>query len=329
MHPLVTARPPRYGLGWPRLPRARRRLPRRDRDMPRTSEPGAIIDSGEPSHLPLREGRPVPATILPEDGLLRLGAVALPAGRRVHAPGNGTAPRPVAWVTATPVPDPGRVWSRLSDLSEQTGLAPFLAVTRRGYQGRPWKGRIATDLNPYEDPAVADLFDAAAVLAQRWAGRAEGQDEYADPEEERRFREWEAARIAPFTQFPGLTPAIAEPLSPGGAGGLFRLRAASPHRACRGRAARRCPDRDGLVSGQLVGRCGADDRRAAFLGRPVRRPAARGRPDHRQAAGHPPAPGPGDRTAHCRRAVGIRLRVLARETSRSGLRGRHRYPPDQ
>src|SRR6185437_12743378 len=120
MHPLVTARPPRYGLGWPRLPRARRRLPRRDRDMPRTSEPGAIIDSGEPSHLPLREGRPVPATILPEDGLLRLGAVALPAGRRVHAPGNGTAPRPVAWVTATPVPDPGRVWSRLSDLSEQT-----------------------------------------------------------------------------------------------------------------------------------------------------------------------------------------------------------------
>jgi len=156
----------------------------------------------------------VPATILPEDGLLRLGAVALPAGRRVHAPGNGTAPRPVAWVTATPVPDPGRVWSRLSDLSEQTGLAPFLAVTRRGYQGRPWKGRIATDLNPYEDPAVADLFDAAAVLAQRWAGRAEGQDEYADPEEERRFREWEAARIAPFTQFPGLTPAIAEPLSP-------------------------------------------------------------------------------------------------------------------
>lgn len=157
----------------------------------------------------------MPAPTLPEDGELRLGTVTLPVGRRIHAPGTGTTLTPVAWVTATPVPDPGQVWSRLSDLSEQTGLVPFLAVTRRGYQGRPWKGRIATDLNPYDDPAAADGFDAAAILAHRWAGRTEGQDEYADPEEERRFREWEAARIAPFTQFPGLIPAIAEPLSPG------------------------------------------------------------------------------------------------------------------
>jgi hypothetical protein len=157
----------------------------------------------------------VPATTLPEDGELRLETVTLPAGRRIHGPGTGTTRTPVAWITATRVPDPGRVWSRLSDLSEQTGLVPFLAVTRRGYQGRPWTGRIATDLNPFDDPAAADRFDAAAVLTQRWAGRAEGQDEYADPEEERRFRAWEAARIAPFTQFPGLTPATAQALSPG------------------------------------------------------------------------------------------------------------------
>ena len=157
----------------------------------------------------------MPVTTLPEDGELRLGAVTLPAGRRVHAPGNGATPRPVAWVTATLVPDPGRVWSRLSGLSEQTGLVPFLAVARRGYQGRPWRDRVSADLNPYDSPAAADRFDAAAVLGQRWAGRAEDHDEYDDPEEERQFREWEAARIAPFTQFPGLTPTTAEPLSPG------------------------------------------------------------------------------------------------------------------
>ena len=59
---------------------------------------------------------------LPENGELRLGAVALPPGRRVVPDGH----EPVAWVTSTAVPDPGRVWSALRDMRSRTGLVPVL-----------------------------------------------------------------------------------------------------------------------------------------------------------------------------------------------------------
>lgn len=52
---------------------------------------------------------------LPEDGELQLGPVRLPAGRRVTPYERD---EPVAWVTRRTVPDPGLVWSALSDCIE-------------------------------------------------------------------------------------------------------------------------------------------------------------------------------------------------------------------
>ena len=66
---------------------------------------------------------------LPEEGELRLGAVMLPPGRRI-VPQEGPG-EPVAWVTTQPVPDPGRVWSALSDAHLETGLVPGRADRRR------------------------------------------------------------------------------------------------------------------------------------------------------------------------------------------------------
>lgn len=61
---------------------------------------------------------------LPEAGPVRLGPVSLPAGRRVAAVERDD--QPVAWVTTVDVPDPGRAWSALSGLREDTGLVPVL-----------------------------------------------------------------------------------------------------------------------------------------------------------------------------------------------------------
>lgn len=62
--------------------------------------------------------------MLPEDGELRLGSLALPAGRRILA----VAEEPVAWATIAEVPDAGRVWAELSQAHAQTGLVPFLKL---------------------------------------------------------------------------------------------------------------------------------------------------------------------------------------------------------
>jgi len=66
---------------------------------------------------------------LPAEGPVRLGSVALPAGRLVM----GNQPRdPVAWATVDPVPEWGQVWAALSDLHPQPGLVPILLDGLRG-----------------------------------------------------------------------------------------------------------------------------------------------------------------------------------------------------
>lgn len=57
----------------------------------------------------------MPAAPLPENGDLQIGSLRLPEGCRTHVRGSrdGSTP-PVAWVTITPVPDPGAVWAALS-----------------------------------------------------------------------------------------------------------------------------------------------------------------------------------------------------------------------
>jgi hypothetical protein len=95
---------------------------------------------------------------LPEDGEARLGPVALPPGRRITPDDH----EPVAWVTARAVPDPGSIWSALSNLHPRTGLVPILLPD-----------------DPVEDsedfyffePAGADAIDhvdAAQTLAMLW-----------------------------------------------------------------------------------------------------------------------------------------------------------------
>jgi hypothetical protein len=171
----------------------------------------------------------VPAT-LPENGELQLGPVRLPEGRQVYGPGYSEGLTPVrAWVTREPVPDPGRVWSALSELSGQTGLVPFLATSMFRDTRRPWPpaGGFTTDLAWPADLAKADRLDGPAVLADRWVRRREGLGNEEDDELEteptwitpeelaedlREYRERQAALSAPFHEFPGPAPAIAEPV---------------------------------------------------------------------------------------------------------------------
>src|SRR5260370_38953884 len=75
--------------------------------------------------------------MLPADGELRLGPVALPAGRQIASILSGD---PVAWATIQDVPDAGRVWAALCDARQQTGLVPFLLAGLDGATTRPWDG---------------------------------------------------------------------------------------------------------------------------------------------------------------------------------------------
>jgi hypothetical protein len=106
------------------------------------------------------------ASVLPEDGELQLGPVRLPAGRRVTPYEHE---EPVAWVTRRTVPDPGLVWTALSDLHGQTGLVPVV---------------LNDEDDDYDDlfmePSdVADIdrLDAAALLASGWDGDLDDDEE--------------------------------------------------------------------------------------------------------------------------------------------------------
>jgi len=98
---------------------------------------------------------------VPEEGQLQLGAITLPAGKRVRA---GFEPAvPVAWVTRQPVPDAGRVWAGLSAMHQETGLVPFLLGHLRGYPSRPWDDE-EFDLRGLH---VVKLTGSAGVSSQR------------------------------------------------------------------------------------------------------------------------------------------------------------------
>jgi hypothetical protein len=133
----------------------------------------------------------MPAGQLPPDGDLRIGAVTLPAGRRVTP---FAARRPVAWITRQPVLDIPRAWAMLSDAHEQTGLVPVSVIGGHAQGTRPWE---AGELYPLP---VCDLdgLDAADVLAASWDSRIPGEEE--DDAEA-------AGERAPFSRrFPGLAP---------------------------------------------------------------------------------------------------------------------------
>ena len=127
------------------------------------------------------------ADSLPEEGELRLGAVTLPAGRRI-VPVEGTG-EPVAWVTTQPVPDAGLAWSALSDAQQQTGLVPVLLTDSEKDEGYFFDGPA--------DLAPLDHLDATEVLAGLWERRM--------PSDEEEDSDQLAAIRGPFSgQFPGL-----------------------------------------------------------------------------------------------------------------------------
>jgi hypothetical protein len=132
---------------------------------------------------------------LPGDGEFRFGSVIVADGRRI-AVSDGLGD-PVVWVTTQPVPDPGTVWSALSDAQESTGLVPFLLPD------------LALDFGEPAEVAALDYMDAAELLEERWDG--EMPSDYEDQEE----GDWAAMR-APFSRtFPGLAPAEGQQLSQG------------------------------------------------------------------------------------------------------------------
>jgi Domain of unknown function (DUF4253) len=134
---------------------------------------------------------------LPDEGPVQLGPVTLPAGKLITGYlGTGH----VAWVTADPVPGPGRIWAALAGLHPRTGLIPVQVY------GRPGNVRGSLNLFETEDPREADRLDASTVLEDMWSDWLPLPDE-DDPE-------WVQVR-APFTrEFPGLAPPEHTPLTP-------------------------------------------------------------------------------------------------------------------
>jgi Domain of unknown function (DUF4253) len=135
-------------------------------------------------------------SILPEDGETRICSVPLAAGARRYSQDG----QPVAWVTAEPVTDAGRMWLALSDAQPDSGLVPVLldAAAASNEGGGPDLGR----LSPAELSWLDDL-NAADVLTESWQTRrppAESEDS--------------SGELAPFGRdFPGLAPATTERLS--------------------------------------------------------------------------------------------------------------------
>ena len=73
--------------------------------------------------------------------------------------------QPVAWVTGVDVPDPGRVWSALSDLRGQTGLVPVLLDGGEDEEDY-FFARPASS-------AEIDRLDPTTVLRELWDGNHE------------------------------------------------------------------------------------------------------------------------------------------------------------
>jgi hypothetical protein len=144
---------------------------------------------------------------VPADGEVRIGAIRLPAGRRIRS--DGGRGEPVAWATTEPVPDAGRVWAALSEAHAQSGLVPLLLAGIGGDPERPW------DTQEFRDPddlTGLDDLDAAELLRQDWQGRTTEYDDYDEEDEEYEdddFARSTAEDVAPFSrrQFPGLAQA--------------------------------------------------------------------------------------------------------------------------
>jgi hypothetical protein len=122
--------------------------------------------------------------------------VALPQGRLIAGYRDTGY---VAWATKDPVPDSGRVWADLSELSSQTGLIPILLGGHAGTASR------LLDLFKPEDPGEADGMDVGGLLENLWRGSV-----FSDEDDPEAMEQW-----APFTlEWPGLAASGITPLAP-------------------------------------------------------------------------------------------------------------------
>ena len=152
---------------------------------------------------------------VPADGDVRIGAIRLPVGRRIHS--KGGRGEPVAWATTAPVPGAGRVWAALSEAHARSGLVPVLLAGIGGDPKRPW------DTQEFRDPddlTGLDDLDAAELLREDWLRQTTEYDDYDEEDEE--YQDEDFARsiaedVAPFSrrQFPGLAQAEDHRLSAG------------------------------------------------------------------------------------------------------------------
>jgi hypothetical protein len=157
---------------------------------------------------------------------VRLGSVDLPPGRLIM---GCLGLDHVAWVTADPVPDAGRVWAALSELHPRTGLVPIQV------DGRPGQLWDPLNLSGTENPRDADGLDADTLLAEMWQDGRPGEPDLG----------WVELR-GPFTgDFPGLAPPPTRPATATGSHPMrpFRRSTQSPTRL--GRQARLQPGSPG------------------------------------------------------------------------------------
>lgn len=142
--------------------------------------------------------------VLPEDGPVTVGSIALPAGRRQYTDEDDEL---AAWVTAGPVPDAGLTWLALSAAQPETGLIPVLL------QGVGPDPGIPGDREPFfgfrcrAGLSYLEQMSAANILAAAWDGYG---NEWAGLGEEAfaRYR-------GPFgKRFPGLASAETVALPP-------------------------------------------------------------------------------------------------------------------
>jgi len=148
-------------------------------------------------------------TGVPDAGELRLGRIALPAGKQVIA--NYGSGAPVAWATVSKVPGAGRAWSALSDAHQETGLVPFLlSGLHGGSTERPWD---LGEFGDIEDVTLIDQLDPERLLREQWDGETH-EEGIAEEDEDEDFRDYLQEKVGPFgRQFPGLAPAEDRQLS--------------------------------------------------------------------------------------------------------------------
>ena len=127
-----------------------------------------------PPVLPPYEVPPVPG-----DGLVDIGEVHLPAGRRLIGnssmapPGIEMISAPMAWLTDEAVMDSGGLLYRLRKPVAEVGLVPVLLTGMEGDDNRPWDSH---EFSP-TDPRRIDHFEAGRVLADMWSQNVSEEDE--------------------------------------------------------------------------------------------------------------------------------------------------------